>query len=75
MIYKVKVDCWYKAGKRKANGNARLRRVFLIEAESCEAAMRKAPEHAEATAPMFREWVGFEAREAVGVQMPFEISP
>jgi hypothetical protein len=71
MIFKVKVDCWYK--QRKGLGNGLSRRIFVLEAEDSGDAMAKGAEIANSTAEMFRTWLDFIPREAASVQLPLEL--
>lgn len=73
MIFKVKVDSWYR--NTLAVGTKRVRRIFLLEAVDSNAAMTKGKEHAEKTAQFGKDWIGFETREAAPVQLPFEVEP
>ena len=72
MIYRVKIDSWYRTGRPKVP-TKRVRRIFLIEAADCERAMAFGRHHAEASARFGLDWIGFESREAAPVQLPFEI--
>lgn len=71
MIFKVKVDSWYR--NTPAVTTKRVRRIFVLEADNGDAAMTKGKAHAEATAKFGLDWIGFEPREACSMTLPLEL--
>ena len=70
-FWEVKIDCW-RPGKR-GQPNIRVQRRFIVEAEDGQAAMEMGRAHADRTADFGADWLGFDARSAASVALPFEV--
>lgn len=48
-------------------------RTFIIQAEWVSDALAEAQKLAERTAPMGRQWIGFEGISATRIELPYEV--